>query len=476
MLPPDAFPQPEGENRLLLESLGQQVLQLLLEEAGSAAGRSPLPSADLSQLDVAIPAQGTTLETLLDPLRRLIQQSMNPANPGYLAHMDPAANTASVLGETVAAFLNNNLLSVEMSPVLSRLEVQLLQYLAHQFGLPPGSGGLLTSGGTLANLQALAVARNRALPVQKTGLVHLPGRPLIFASAVAHTSLQKAAMLLGLGSEGVVPVPVDAHSRLQPEALEQLIQQAQQEGDLPICVVATAGTTVTGSLDPLVECGAIARRYGLWFHVDASYGGAICFSPRYRDLLTGIEQADSITFNPQKWLCVAKTSAMLLLRDWSELERHFRVSAPYMNEAADLINLGEVSVQGTRSADILKLWLTLQHFGQAGCAALVEQGFELAQYLQRAIAQRPWLELATPLQTNILCFRVRGADDGQQQQLQRQLLVDGFALSLPRYQNQLWLKAVLVNPHTTTATLDHLIASLDQAGLSTSHRLAESVC
>jgi glutamate/tyrosine decarboxylase-like PLP-dependent enzyme len=273
-----------------------------------------------------------------------------------------------------------------------------------------------------------------------------------------------------------VPVPVDADSRLQPEALESLIQRAKQAGDLPLCVVATAGTTVTGSIDPLDACGAIARHHGLWFHVDASYGGALVFSPRYRDLLSGIEQADSVTFNPQKWLCIAKTCAMLLLRDGSELERHFRVGAPYMNQEDDLINLGEISVQGTRSADILKLWLTLHHFGQQGCAALVEQGFRLAQHLRWAIAQRPWLELAAPLQTNILCFRVREADDLQLEQFQRDLLRAGYALSLPRYQNQLWLKVVLVNPHTTVDRLDQLMMVLDQAVFAAGYRATESVC
>lgn len=458
-LPETAFLRPDGSNREAIAAVAQLVLEQLLNLGSQADQRSPVPTWQGVEQDLGIPAQSVPLPELLTQLEPLLAQSMNPANPGYLGHMDPVASTASVIGDAIAALLNNNLLSVEMSPSFSRLETTVLRELAQRFGLGDKAGGLLLSGGSLANLQAIALARNWALQVQETGLAGLAQKPVLFASEAAHTSIQKAAMLLGLGSQAVIPIATDRRGRMQVAALTEAIALARRQGQRPFGLVATAGTTVTGSIDPLPELGAIARAEGLWFHVDASYGGAVIFSPRYRHKLKGIEQADSVTFNPQKWLCVAKTSASLLLRDWSLLTEHFRIAAPYMGEADDLINLGEVSVQGTRPADILKLWLTLQHFGDRGCEALVDHGMRLGRSFVAELRQRPQIQVATPPDLNILCFRL--ASDRLTAELQQSLLGQNFFLSLPRFRDRLWLKAVLVNPFTTSDQVRQLFGAID---------------
>jgi glutamate/tyrosine decarboxylase-like PLP-dependent enzyme len=448
-----------------MSAVGDQILTHLSQ----AATRSPLPSTPANlDFSTALPEAPTETATLLAQLQTLLQHTMNPAHPGYLGHMDPMASTVSLVGDWIAAALNNNMLSVEMSPVFSQLEPLLLQDLAQRFGLGPGAGGLLVSGGSLANLQAIAVARNVKLAVKTQGLAGLSRPPVMLASELAHTSLRKAAMVLGLGTDGLIAVATDDRNRLDPVALEEAIQGAIAAGQQPFAVVATAGTTVTGSIDPLPAVADVARRYNLWFHVDAAYGGALIFSPQQRDRLKGIDQADSITFNPQKWLYVTKTCASVLFRQFDHLYQGFQIAAPYMNTEADWVNLGELTVQGTRHVDVLKLWLTLQHFGRRGCGALVDASYDLTAQFVQAIHDRPYLTLANPPEMNVICFRgcpnwvPRDRWDDWNQALQRHLLEQGSCfLSLPQYRQARWLKAVLLNPFTESTTLDGLFTALD---------------
>lgn len=467
-LPNAAFIHPQGQNQAAVAQLVQQVVDLLLSEMGAAGRRSPLPP--FTHLpDHTIPNQGIHEAELLNQLKGIIHQSMNAAHPGYIGHMDSIPSTASMLGDLVAGALNNNMLSVEMSPVLSRLEPLLLKEIAAMFGLPKTAGGVLVSGGSLGNLQAIAVARNSHFPIIKRGLAGLEKPPVFFCSAAAHSSFKKAAMVLGLGSEAAIGVATDARGKLDCGALETAIAQAIQSGQAPFALVATAGTTVTGNIDPIETMAAIAHRHDLWFHVDASYGGALAFSPQHQHLLQGIAQADSITFNPQKWLYVAKTCAMTLFRDATSWQSNFRIEAPYMGEEDDAINLGEVSLQGTRHGDILKLWMTLQHLGQAGCAAIIEQNFAIAQAFRSQISQRPYLKLATVPELNIICFRSEPESLPAEQwdlwnlKLQEHLLQRANCfISLPLYKGQRWLKVVLLNPFTTMVQLELLFETVDE--------------
>jgi glutamate/tyrosine decarboxylase-like PLP-dependent enzyme len=436
--------------------------------AGALVPDHPVPDADLL----------ARLELLLDG-------AMNPAHPGYVGHMDPPATTMSLVGDLAAAAVNNNLLSVEMSPAFSRLEWRLCAALAECFGLGDGAGGVMTAGGSLANLLALAVARNQAFAgaaIMAEGLAGLPRQPVLFASELAHTSVRKSAMLLGLGTDAVVPVGVDERGCLDAAALERAVAGAERHGQAPFAVVATAGTTVTGSIDPLDAIADVAARNGLWLHVDAAYGGGLVFSDAERGRLDGIGRADSLTFNPQKWAYVAKTCAMALFRDVAVLERHLRIAAPYMRELEDdpdaIPNLGELGVQGTRHADVLKLWLTLQQLGRDGLAALVAHGYALARAVVERVHARAYLTLAPECAPepamNVVCFRGTPAWlpparwDAWNAELQAALVAGGHAfLSLPRHRGARWLRVVLLNPATTVATLDALFAAVDAFAVTT---------
>ena len=249
--------------------------------------------------------------------------------------------------------------------------------------------------------------------------------------------------------------------------------------------MATAGTTVTGSIDPIESIAQIAHSHQLWLHVDAAYGGALTFSPDHRHLLSGISQANSVTFNPQKWLYVAKTCAVVLFKQFELLDQYFRISAPYMGEDAQWPNLGELTVQGTRHPDILKLWLSLQHLGTAGYAEIIRHNYELTAQFVEAVKARPVLELASEPQMNLVCFRLApdkvSAEecDRLNSQLQSHLLAGHLTrpnsssnnglerestpvfLSLPTYRGRRWLKAVLLNPYTQPSTLEKLFKAID---------------
>jgi len=467
-LPQTAFIDPDGNNRQEIEHLIQQVLAQLLTYGSHASERSPLPAiVDIADL-ATIPETPVPESLLLDHLDRLLRTSMNAAHPSYIGHMDSMPTTMSILGDLIAATLNNNMLSVEMSPAFSRLEPLLIQQFATLFGFDHAAGGVLVSGGTLANLQALAVARNLKFQALQKGITGLDRQPVLFASEVAHTSLQKAAMLLGLGTSAVIPVPTNSNSQISIAALQDRIAQAKAADQAPFCVVATVGTTTTGNIDPLDEIHQIAQVHQLWFHVDAAYGGALMFSPHYQSKLAGIEKADSITFNPQKWLYVAKTCVMVLFKNFTQFKSAFQIQAPYMTNVDDLTNLGEISIQGTRHADILKLWLSLHHLGRQSYAQLIDESYKLTHIWIEEVKKRPFLQLASEPEMNIICFRGVPEEvtsdrwDNWNAELQAYLLQNQHSfLSLPFYRGQRWLRAVLLNPYTDQSHIFRVFEAID---------------
>ncbi|MEM6450560.1 MAG: aminotransferase class V-fold PLP-dependent enzyme [Cyanobacteria bacterium P01_D01_bin.105] len=476
-LPSNAFIDPTGHNAAEIEALLHQVVTLLVEEMSRAEARSPLPEpipTETLKQWAQIPEQAVEIEVLLERVRSQIRHAMNAAHPGYIGHMDSIPTTLSVIGDWLTAALNNNMLSVEMSPVFSRLEPLVMQQIAARFGLAASAGGVMVSGGSLANLQALTVARNVAFNAINTGVVGLNQQPVFFVSEVAHTSVQKAAMVMGLGAEAAISIRTNANSQMDVDDLKHQLAQTTQRGQVPFAIVATAGTTVTGNIDPIEAIAEIAQSHRLWLHVDAAYGGAIAFSDKYRHLLTGIHHADSVTFNPQKWLYVAKTCATVLFKDIAILKRQFRILAPYMGEDSEWENLGELTIQGTRHADILKLWLSLQHIGSEGYRQIIEHNYTLtAQFVRELQTRKAYLQLASEPQMNLICFRLapkhtdKSKLDTLNAQLQQYLLrsqrdrPSSIFLSLPSYQQQKWLKAVLLNPFTTHTTITKLFNQID---------------
>jgi glutamate/tyrosine decarboxylase-like PLP-dependent enzyme len=271
---------------------------------------------------------------------------------------------------------------------------------------------------------------------------------------------------MGIGSSNVVKVKSNQNAQMCVDDLILKIDEQIKLGNIPFAIVATAGTTITGSIDPLNEIANIAKRFNLWFHVDAIYGGALIFSVEHKILLNGIELADSISFNPQKWLYVAKTCSMVLFRDFSGMVDNFRITAPYMKDQEHFINLGEITVQGSKYAEVLKLWLSLLGLGISGYQQLILHCYVLRDVFVDKAACRKYLELATNPDTNVICFRIMNSDADQcdllNEQLQSYLLRQcGFFVSMPKFKGQNWLRVVLINPFITDEIIDELFTKID---------------
>ena len=463
------FISPDNQNRQEVEDLVQKVTGQLLDFLSNASEKPTNPAIEhLDTLHFQIPDFAQTQQQIQTNLQELYELSMNPANPKYIGHMDSMPTLWSVLGDFIASALNNNVLSLEMSPFITQLEYALTKQFAALFGLPETAGGVMLSGGTLSNLQALLIARNTKLGIKNGNVFSVKKEPVIFASEHSHSSIQKIGMMIGIGTENVIKVKTDADSKINVHDLESQINEQLSLGKQPFAIVATAGTTVSGNIDPLAEISELAQKHDLWLHVDAIYGGAVVFSEKYKHLIGSIERADSISFNPQKWMYVAKTCSMVLFRDFSKMVEHFRILAPYMKEQSAYINLGEINVQGTKYAEVVKLWLSLQGLGKDGYEELIDYSFYLTQQFEAEIEKRPFLKLASKPEMNIVCFRGEPTDveaedfDDWNENLQQYLINQtDFFMSLPKYKSSLWLRAVLLNPFLTIAHIETLFGHID---------------
>jgi glutamate/tyrosine decarboxylase-like PLP-dependent enzyme len=442
------FPDPHRHDPLLERFLHDASSQLC-RWLGSAAALSPLPG--LSVLPPVEPeATGLTPDRLLADLQLVMEGAYNPGHPGAIAHLDPPPLAASVAADLICAGLNNNLLAEELSPSLSRLERSLCGWLAERLGLPAGSGGVAASGGSLSNLMALVAARHHR------GLVECRDA-VVVASAEAHVSLAKALVVMGLPPAALVEVPTDDDGRLDAGALELVLAELEQDARPVIAVVATAGTTVRGAVDPLAEVAALCRRHDHWLHVDGAIGAVFALAPAHAPRVEGLGLADSLTVNPQKLLGITKTSSLLLLARPAVLLETFRTGLPYMEASWGGGHGGEAGLQGTRPAEILKLWLGLRQLGEEGIVALIDGAIERRRHLERLLSPLADLELVRGA-LHLLAFRPAGqspqASERWSQDTRQALLSRQLMLSRPLYRGHHHLKAVLGNPHTRAAELE----------------------
>ena len=390
---------------------------------------------------------------ILKQIKIIINNSMNASNPYYLGHMDSLPTTMSIVGDIICSTINNNMLSKETAPILTEIESKVTKNLANKFNLGQDSGGVMLAGGSLSNIQAIALARNRILGSFEKGLTGLKRKPYIFASEESHTSIQKAAMVLGLGTSSIISIQTNADGSMRISNLDKLIRQKIKDKGFPFCIVATAGTTITGSVDDLNEVSKIADKYKLWMHTDAVYGGALTFSDKFKNKLNGIENSDSISFNPQKWLHITKTCSLLLLKNKKYLYSDFFIPLPYVMKNKDEYHGGEITLQGTRYPDVLKLWLSLQHLGNFSYSEIIENSFKYTNLFKKKLLEINNIKIACEPQMNILCFRyeVRNKNANENDvlnlNLQKFLLKKhNIFFSVVKYNNLKWLRAILLNP------------------------------
>jgi len=357
--------------------------------------QNPPPSAIHQRVPLKL-GEATPVDELLDQARDLLDLSVRTTSPNFSNQLFSGYDPVAIVGEWLAAVMNASMYTYEVAPTMTLVEREVIGRMGRAAGWE-GCEGIFTPGGSLANLMAMLIARQRMLPdVKEQGLGD--ARPVVFTSAESHYSIERAAVILGVGKAGVVQVPHDRYGRIRPDALAHAIARVRAEGQEPMMVVATSGSTVFSAYDPIDAIADITQREGLWLHVDGAYGASALLSNERRSLMHGVERADSLTWCVHKMLAVPLSASAILVREPGLLHRCNAVHAEYLyhadNDSPDL-DTGEMSIQCGRRVDALKVWLAWKARGDAGMAAIVDRKFELASTLRRLVQSRDRFELLT---------------------------------------------------------------------------------
>mgnify|MGYP000170985833 CR=1 FL=1 len=431
-----------------------------------------VPGFLTAAMPAALPEEGEPFEQLWDAFQRVVLPgTVHWNHPGFLAYFAITGSGPGILGELLTAALNVNAMLWHTGPAATELEFLVTGWLRDALGLPASWLGVLQDTASVGLLTALAAARHRADPAVRTrGLVGGP-RLRLYASTEAHSSVDKAAILLGLGQDAVRRLPTDDAFRLNVAALRRALAEDRAAGWYPFAVVATVGTTSTAAVDPVADIAAVCRTNNLWLHVDAAYGGAVRLSAREARRVPDLERADSVTIDPHKWFFQAYDIGALVVRRREDLQRTFHRMPEYYRhprpEDAPL-NWFEYSMEGTRRFRALKLWTSWKHLGTRGLADLVERNLALTAYLVRRCRELPGFELMPPEpELSVVCFRhvPEGLDperlDAYQDRLQIALEASERAwVSTTKLRGRTYLRAGIVNYLSSEVDVDRMLETL----------------
>jgi aromatic-L-amino-acid/L-tryptophan decarboxylase len=412
---------------------------------------------------------------LLAHLRAVVlERSMYPGHPGFMGYVSGAGTVPGAAADLLAAVINQNVGGWRLAPAATEIEQALIAWFARQFGLPDSAGGLIVSGGAIANFTALKVARDAkaGFPIAEKGAAAGP-RLVLYGSSEVHHVVDRAADMLGLGKEAVRRIPVDEGLRMIPAELSRAIERDLAAGGKAIAVVASAGTVGTGAVDPLGEIADICARHGLWFHVDGAYGGPAVLAPDLAPLFAGIERADSIAFDPHKWLYTSHSGGCVLYRDRELAEAAYTLRPDYIYENKELSRHGFDSLtlgpQFSRGFAAFKVWLSLLAHGRAAYARRISHDAALARYMGERVVERKELELMAPVGLSICCFRYvppglpTGPDredylDRLNERVMTEIQLDGRVFcSNAVIHGRFALRACIVNFRTEAADCDRLL-------------------
>lgn len=368
------------------------------------------PGEIAATLPQSAPLQGESLETILQDVDRLLLPGITHWNhPSFFAYFGISGSGPGIVGELLSAALNVNAMLWRTSPAATELEQRTLAWVAEMLGLPGGWFGEITDTASASTLYALAAAREAAgMDIREQGMAGRADLPplAIYTSTQAHSSIDKAAIALGIGRRWTRHIETDAEFRLRPDLLEQAISHDLASGVKPLAVVATVGTTSSTSIDPVEAIADICQRYGLWLHVDAAYGGAAALVPSHRQVLAGCERADSLVTNPHKWLLTPIDCSLLYTRRPDDLRRAFSLVAEYLRTTdADVVNLMDYGLSLGRRFRALKLWMVIRAYGREGLARIIAGHINEAQWLAAQIDAAPSWERLAPVPFSTVCFR-----------------------------------------------------------------------
>jgi L-2,4-diaminobutyrate decarboxylase len=433
---------------------------------GPAVSAPPLEEVlDELELRRMIRAGGLDVEGFGPWLEAVLRRSTRLHHPGELAHQVASPDVPAALADLLHGAINQPMSIYEMGAAASAMEAAVVEWMAERIGWDAGAGGVLTHGGSLANLTALLAARAAAAPEAWSEGVE--GGLAVLAPPSAHYSVKRSVAMLGLGERAVVPLEVDELERIVPDGLEAAAGRSEAAGRRPMALVAAACATSTGLHDDLVAVGRFCRERGIWFHVDAAHGASALLSPAHRELLRGIEEADSVVWDAHKMLRTSSVCAAVLVRDTTRLDAAFRQEAAYLiydNAEAPGPDLLGRQVECTKAPLGLKIFLNLAFRGERGLGDYVARQYDKTLRFWELISAREGFECLCRPESNILCFRY-GTDAELQVALRERLLAEGrFHLSSTEVNGTRWLRMAVMAPATDEGTITELLDTIERLG------------
>ena len=433
----------------------------------------------LESIGVELSAEGVPLEQLIAECRRVMDLSRHNGHPRFFGYVASPSTPIGAYADLIASALNANITCWRSGPAGTEIERMVVRWLGSLIGYDPDAKGLLTSGGSMANMIALLIASRRksGAAIAQKGLWNSGPPMTLYASEEVHMSIAKAADILGFGRDQVRVIPCDERQRMRVDLLRQRIDGDLREGLRAFCVVASAGTVNTGAVDPLADIAEVAREFDLWFHVDGAYGAPAVLDERKKHLFAGLERADSVSLDPHKWLYVPVDAGCLLFRDDAAAKAAFNTEdADYIKTHGytdeEAFAFWDYGVELSRRFRAFKVWLTLQYYGSRRIAEAISGDLSLAAYLGEIVNHAADFELLAPVELSICCFRYvprRGMGDAELDRLNEGIMErvqkGGRAyLSNATVNGRFALRACITNFRTTKADIDETVKAVREAG------------
>jgi glutamate/tyrosine decarboxylase-like PLP-dependent enzyme len=467
-----------------IRRVGYRVIDMIAEYLSTLPSKpvfAPFPRELAAEfLQSSPPAAGRDVDSILDEFQeKVAPYPFGQGHPRFWGFVNPPPTVIGIFADALAATMNSSCAGGNHAAYY--VERQVIDWFKETLGVPPEAMGLLVSGGSMATLTGLAVARHlkAGVDVRTHGVQGCGGMLTVYMSQEGHSCLRKAVEMLGLGSNAIRAVPVDDAYRMRVADLEAAIRRDIEAGRRPVAVVASAGTVNTGAIDPLRAIHQVCQSLGVWLHVDAAYGGPAVLTERYRSELGAMNLADSLALDPHKWLYVPIEAGMVLVRDGAALRDAFSLVPPYIRTEGSptgvygLPWLSEYGFQQTRGFRALKVWMALKHHGLNGYAEAISRDIRLSERLAQKIRQTVDLELMAPPSLSIVCFRFapRGMRhdnerlDALNKSLLEQVQLGGTAfLSSTILEGKFVLRACIVNPRSDEHDIDLAVKLVRQIG------------
>ena len=417
--------------------------------------------------EIGIPEKGRPVDDVVNEMvNEVYKYSGNPNHPRFFGFVPGPASSVSWLGDVMTSAYNIHAGGSKLAPIVNCVEQEVIHWMTSQIGFSESAGGIFVSGGSMANITALTAARDKKLNDET---LHLG---VAYVSDQTHSSVAKGLRVIGISDNRIRRIPTNEHFQLDMTELEKAIEKDKANGYIPFVVVGTAGTTNTGSVDPLKEISALCKKHEMWFHVDGAYGGSVLVSSKYKHLLDGIELADSVSWDAHKWLFQTYGCAVVIAKDIRDLYRSFHVNPEYLKDIQsdnEFVNMWDIGIELTRPARGLKLWLTLQVLGSELIGSAIEHGFQLAEWAQEEVSQKKDWEIISPAQLAILNFRYAPADLSDEQKdeintkISERLVESGYAAMFTTVLNgKTVLRLCAIHPEATQEDIKTTFQLLDK--------------